>query len=58
MIGLETSAIARANVDFTLTLSDKTKKKGKFKEGKAKVEDIPYGKFTIEIEGHEFVFKE
>jgi len=44
-------------VGYTVTLSDGTKKKGKFQKGQAKIDDAPYGKFVVEIEGSEFVFQ-
>jgi len=45
------------DVEYTITLSDGTKKKGKFKEGHAKMEDVPYGRFVVEVEGYDFVFE-
>jgi len=45
------------DVEYTITLSDGTKKKGKFKEGHAKIEDAPYGRFIVEVEGYDFVFE-
>ena len=45
------------NVAYTITLSDGTKKKGKFKNGTAKVDDAPYGKFTLVVDGYDFVFR-
>jgi uncharacterized Zn-binding protein involved in type VI secretion len=44
-------------VEYTVTLSDGTQRKGKLKNGRAKIEDAPYGKFTVEVDGHEIVFK-
>ena len=41
------------DVEYTITLSDGTEKKGKFKDGHAKIEDAPYGKFTIEIDKYD-----
>jgi uncharacterized Zn-binding protein involved in type VI secretion len=41
------------DVDYTITLSDGSQRKGKFKQGHAKVEDAPGGKFEIEIEEYE-----
>jgi uncharacterized Zn-binding protein involved in type VI secretion len=41
------------NVKYVVTLSDGTKKKGKFKNGHAKMDDTPYGTFSLEIEGYE-----
>jgi hypothetical protein len=38
-------------VKYVVTLADGTKKRGKFKDGHAKIEDAPYGKFTVEVEG-------
>jgi len=44
-------------VRFTITFSDGTKKKEVFRNGRAKFEEAPSGKFTIELEGYTFVFK-
>jgi uncharacterized Zn-binding protein involved in type VI secretion len=44
-------------VPFTVTLSDGTKKQGKFQKGEATIDDAPFGKFTLEVEGYDFVFK-
>ncbi|MGD0405309.1 MAG: hypothetical protein ABSB10_01470 [Candidatus Bathyarchaeia archaeon] len=41
---------------FTVTFSDKTKKDGVLKNGRAKIDDAPAGKFTIELEDYDFVF--
>jgi uncharacterized Zn-binding protein involved in type VI secretion len=41
------------NIKYVVTLSDGTKKKGKFKNGHAKIEEAPYGKFTLEVEGYD-----
>jgi uncharacterized Zn-binding protein involved in type VI secretion len=43
------------NVEYTVTLKDGTKKKGKLKNGSAKIDDAPYGKFTVEVEGYNFI---
>ena len=45
------------DVKFTVTFSDGTKKDGVLKNGCAKLEDAPAGKFTVELEGFDFVFK-
>jgi len=43
-------------VDYTITfLSDGSTREGIFKNGHAKVEDAPRGKFNIELENYEFV---
>jgi uncharacterized Zn-binding protein involved in type VI secretion len=42
------------DVDYIITLSDGTQRKGKFKKGHAKIDDVPYGKFSIEVEGYDF----
>jgi hypothetical protein len=42
------------DVEFTITLSDETQRTGKLKKGRARIEDAPYGEFTIEIEGYDF----
>ena len=46
------------DVEYTITFSDGTKKKGKFKDGLAKIEDAPYGKFILEVEGVDLAFAE
>lgn len=52
----DTDGKAVDGVDYTITfLSDGSKRKGIFKNGHAKVEDAPPGKFKIELEGYEFV---
>jgi uncharacterized Zn-binding protein involved in type VI secretion len=45
------------DVKYTITFSDRTKKKGKFKNGRAEIEDAPLGKYTLDVEGYDFVFK-
>jgi uncharacterized Zn-binding protein involved in type VI secretion len=45
------------SVQFTITFADGTKKKGVLKGGCAKIDDAPYGNFTIEIDRYDFVFK-
>ena len=42
-------------VRYEISFSNKTKKKGRIEKGHIKIEDAPYGKFTIEIKGHDFV---
>jgi len=42
------------DVEFIITLSDGTKRTGKFKKGEATIEDAPYGRCTIEVDGYEF----
>jgi hypothetical protein len=44
------------NVEYSIALSDGTEKTGKFKEGHAKIEDVPYGNFVMKIGGYDFVF--
>jgi len=44
-------------VKFWVTFSDGSKKQGVFKKGYGKLDDAPAGKFTVEIEDHEFIFK-
>jgi uncharacterized Zn-binding protein involved in type VI secretion len=44
-------------VEYTLTLSDGTQRKGKLQNGRAKIEDAPYGKFIIEVDGRDIIFK-
>lgn len=44
------------NVKYIITFSDGTKKKGTLKNGHAKIEDAPYGEYTIEIEQYDFIF--
>jgi uncharacterized Zn-binding protein involved in type VI secretion len=43
-------------VEYVVTFSNGTQKKGKFKKGYAKVEDAPYGKCAIEVEDYDFFF--
>jgi hypothetical protein len=43
------------DVRYTITFSDGTEKKGKFKDGHAKIDEAPYGKCTIEVEGYGFI---
>ena len=43
-------------VEYKITFSDGTTKEGVFKNGHARIEDAPYGKFTIEVEEHDLVF--
>jgi len=45
------------DVEFAVTFSDGTKKKGMLKNGYVKIDDAPAGKFTIELDGYDFVFK-
>ncbi len=40
------------NVEYTVTLSDGSKKQGKFLGGHAKLTDVPIGKFKIEVDGY------
>jgi hypothetical protein len=42
---------------FTITFSDGSKRKGVFKNGHARFDDAPSGKFKLELEGCEFVFE-
>jgi hypothetical protein len=44
------------DVEYTVTFSDKTKRKGKFKDGWAKIEDAPYGLYFLEVEGYDLIF--
>lgn len=43
------------DVEFIVTLSDQTQRTGKLKKGRARIEDAPYGEFTIEVDGYDFV---
>jgi uncharacterized Zn-binding protein involved in type VI secretion len=45
------------DVEYKVTFSDGTEKKGKIKDGHAKIEDAPYGRFVVEIEKYDFVFE-
>jgi uncharacterized Zn-binding protein involved in type VI secretion len=45
------------SVGYVVTLPDGTKKKGTFQKGHAKIDDVPFGKFTIEVEGYDFTFQ-
>jgi len=42
------------DVNYVITLSDGTQKKGKFSKGHAKIDDAPYGKFTLDVDGYDF----
>jgi len=42
--------------NYTITLSDGSKRNGVFKNGHAKLEKAPAGKFKLELEEHDFVF--
>jgi uncharacterized Zn-binding protein involved in type VI secretion len=42
------------NVEYTVTLSDGSQRRGKLTNGSAKIDDASYGKFTIVIEGYDF----
>lgn len=44
-------------VGYAITLSDGTKKKGKFQKGHAKIDDAPPGRFTVEVEGYDFILE-
>lgn len=44
------------DVDFTITLSDGTKKTGTLTKGHAKIQNAPFGKFQIELDGYDFIF--
>lgn len=46
------------NVKYVVTLSDGTKKKGKFTGGHAKIDDAPYGIFSLEVEGYKLAEEE
>jgi hypothetical protein len=52
----DASGKALDDVKFTVTFSDGTVKQGVLKKGNAKLEDVPAGKFTLEVEGYHFVF--
>jgi hypothetical protein len=51
----DTDGIPVNGVEYTVTFSDGSKENGVFKDGHAKFEDAPLGKFTIELENYEFV---
>jgi len=44
------------DVEYTVFLSDGTERKGKFKDGHAKIDDAAYGSFTVEVKGYDLVF--
>jgi hypothetical protein len=44
-------------VKYKITFSDGSTKKGLFRNGHAKLEEVPPGKFRIELEEYEFVHK-
>jgi uncharacterized Zn-binding protein involved in type VI secretion len=41
--------------DYTITFANGVEKKGKVKDGKVTIEDAPLGKYTLTIDGYEFV---
>lgn len=41
--------------NYEITFQDGTVKKGKFQKGHAKVDDAPYGNFTLTIDGYEII---
>lgn len=43
------------DVDFTITFSDGSEKKGKIKNGKIRVENAPLGKYSLAVDDYEFV---
>lgn len=45
------------DVEYTATLSDGTQRKGRFKDGLATIEDAPFGRFIVEVEGYDLIFK-
>ena len=45
------------DVKYTVTFSDGTEREGKFKDGQAKIEDAPYGRFILKVEGYYIIFK-
>jgi len=44
-------------VNYTITFSNGTKKKGKFQNGHVKIDEVPYGSFTLEVEKYDFTGK-
>ncbi len=52
----DTSGQPLNDVKFTVTLSDGNKKNDVVRNGRIKIEDAPAGKFTLELEGYDFVF--
>ena len=53
---VDTDDKAIDGVEYTVTLSDGTKKKGETKNGRIRIDNAPFGKFQIELEGYDFVF--
>jgi hypothetical protein len=45
-----------SDVKYTVTLSDGSKKNDVVRNGRIKIEDAPAGKFTVELEGYDFIF--
>jgi uncharacterized Zn-binding protein involved in type VI secretion len=52
----ETGEIIEEN-DYILTFANGEVKKGKVKDGKITVEDAPLGKYTLTVDGYEFVLE-
>jgi uncharacterized Zn-binding protein involved in type VI secretion len=44
-------------IGYAITFSDGTKKKGKLQKGHAKIDNAPYGRFTVEVEGYDFILE-
>jgi uncharacterized Zn-binding protein involved in type VI secretion len=45
------------DVEYTITFSDGSKRTGKFKGGRATIEDAPHGRFIVEVEGYNFIIE-
>jgi hypothetical protein len=52
----EEGEVLEGDVDYIITFVDKTEKKGTSEGGKITIEDAPLGKYTLKVDGYDFVF--
>jgi len=45
------------DVEYTIIFSNRTRRKGRFKDGHAKIEDAPYANFSLVVEGYDFILE-
>jgi len=54
---LDVSGKPPKDVKFTIKFSDGSSKEGVLRKGHATIDEAPAGKFTVKLEGYDFVFK-
>jgi hypothetical protein len=54
----DTDGVPISDAEYTVTFSDGRKEKGMLKNGHIRFEDAPPGRFKLELEEYEFVFKD